>query len=65
MQRSFIKVKTSYYYLSDNFFSTVMSRMKNKAFQKGLPEGVFPYYMIRAFLSIYDYIPDTIDHQVT
>ena len=63
MQRSFIKVKTSYY-LSD-FFSTVMSRMKNKAFQKGLPEGVFPYYMIRAFLSIYDYIPDTIDHQVT
>ena len=36
--------------------------MKNKAFQKGLPEGVLPYYTIRAFLSIYDYIPDTIDH---
>ena len=34
--------------------------MKNKAFQKGLPEGVLPYYT--AFLSIYDYIPDTIDH---
>ena len=57
MLRSSIKVKTSYYLSA---FYTVMSRMKNKAFQKGLPEGVLPYYT--AFLSIYDYIPDTIDH---
>ena len=28
--------------------------MKNKAFQKGLPEGILPYYKIRALLSIYD-----------